>query len=403
MSRWLHTRRRQSFVAACCFALFLAIPAPGAAQSAIQTCPWQPALEARWGSVDGDAALSPVNDAAIAPDERSVLLTFPTENAVRSYRMDGVLETNIGREGEGPGDFQMPVRAGFHGDGLWVWDVALGRLSVFNADGSFQDSERLGPGGRAGKLRDGSTIRVIAIPPTQERSDLPVLRFSGSNPTESGSADTLQLMRDVVGPMHVRSGQITRTLQQPFSDNPLWGWSPHGRWVAVLEQRRPAPETTDGAIRLHVWGVSESGLRAGAVDIPHEPQALTRDRIDSVATTFSRSFRRAIRDNGIPADASDFSVQAVREAMYRPEWTPAASVLRVTSGGQAWIQISKGEDGSTAGWVIVTLESGAICQVDIPAEWQVVDVGHEKGVAVAEGPYGVTQIVVFRMEATGPG
>jgi hypothetical protein len=43
----------------------------------------------------------------------------------------------VGRRGEGPGEFVMPMPIGFDEDGAWVWDRQLGRLTVFTLDGEF--------------------------------------------------------------------------------------------------------------------------------------------------------------------------------------------------------------------------------------------------------------------------
>jgi hypothetical protein len=385
-------------------ALLLTLSTPGVAQSALQPCPWSLSLESRWGSLDGEMALSPVAGAAVAPDEERVLLVLPQERSVRLHSLDGTPSTVIGQEGQGPGDFQRPVAAGFHGDRIWVWDVALGRLSVFNADGSFASSRTVGPGGRAGKLRDGSLVRVERVPAGIEGpADRAVTRLYGIGVHGPETVDTLHVMRALARELRIRSGQITRTVPQPFSDDPLWGWSPDGRWVAVLERRQPPPSTADGSMTLHTWDFVDPRAGSRTVGVPYEPVILTSERIDPVATALSESTVRAVRSRGLSASASDFSVEAVRESMYKPRWVPPASALLVTSGGKAWIRVFEGDGRRGERWLVVHLESGEICQTELSPEWRLLDVGPGKGVAAAEGPFGVPQIVVFRMETAQRG
>ena len=63
----------------------------------------------------------------------------------------------FGRQGAGPGEFEAPLRLVARDGEIWVADIALGRYTVFGADGSFRRVVPWGgPGGRIGA--DGFTI-----------------------------------------------------------------------------------------------------------------------------------------------------------------------------------------------------------------------------------------------------
>ena len=71
------------------------------------------------------------------PDGSVVFSNLGTRN-VRHFDSAGNLIRELGREGEGPGEFRVPVgihRAG--GDTLIVWDERLRRFSYFDGDGEF--------------------------------------------------------------------------------------------------------------------------------------------------------------------------------------------------------------------------------------------------------------------------
>ncbi len=53
---------------------------------------------------------------------------------VRFFDAQGTDLGTVGREGEGPGEFRRPVRAGWIGDSLWVSDTQLGRVVVISPE-----------------------------------------------------------------------------------------------------------------------------------------------------------------------------------------------------------------------------------------------------------------------------
>ena len=64
-----------------------------------------------------------------------LLLTEPMEGQVRVYGVDGRLRANVGRRGEGPGEFTLPMTAHRTRDGgLIVADLILGRLTFLAAN-----------------------------------------------------------------------------------------------------------------------------------------------------------------------------------------------------------------------------------------------------------------------------
>ena len=369
--------------------------APLAEPGADDPCRWSVSERARWGSVDGPDALAPVAAGALAPSEDAVLIAEPAAHRVRLFDLEGGELRSIGRDGVGPGEFRSPALTGFFGDDVWVWDLLLGRLSFISAStGRFLDSRALPTGGRAAALADGSALYVARTPPAGALQERLVSRVPESvrDPAEG---DTLHVMSVEAGTLQIRSGEVTRTARQPFSDDPLWGAAPNGRWAVVLDRRTLGdPEAT--LMSLHAWrsGAEEPEL----IEVPYEALTLSTTQLDSVAVAFSESALRSIRSLGIPADPADFSPQRVREAFHQPAWTPPASALVVTSGGSAWIRTrtaDRAPQGDLAPWTVVELESGERCRIDLPSDWQLLDAGERIGVALTEGPFGVAQIVVF--------
>ncbi len=369
--------------------------APLAEPGADDPCRWSVSERARWGSVDGPDALAPVAAGARAPSEDVVLIAEPAAHRVRLFDLGGGELPSIGRDGVGPGEFRSPVLTGFFGDDVWVWDLAIGRLSYISAStGRFLDSRALPTGGRAAALTDGSALYVARTPPSGAPQERLVSRVPESvrDPAEG---DTLHVMSLRAGTLQIRAGEVTRVSRQPFSDDPLWAVAPNGQWVVVLD-RRTGGDRARVTMPLHSWLPGSGGVRR--IEVPYEPLDLPVARVDSLATVLSESMVRTIRTRGIAADPADFTPQRVREAFHRPAWTPPAPFIVVTSGGSAWIRTQTADrapQGDLAPWTVVELESGERCWIDLPADWHVLDAGERIGVAHAEGPFGVAQIVVF--------
>jgi len=102
-----------------------------------------------------DLALSPDGDLYVADySYKHVLVVGP----------DGLVRRTIGRQGSGPGEFEMPyvVRAG--ADSVWVLDAAGNRVQVFDRAGGLARSYRLdvpGLGGGRDFRDDGSLAATI--------------------------------------------------------------------------------------------------------------------------------------------------------------------------------------------------------------------------------------------------
>jgi hypothetical protein len=62
---------------------------------------------------------------------------------VRKYSSDGIYLQNIGREGEGPGEFQFPTAIAVD-DSTKLYVAASGKVSVFDSSGDFKKQFKLG-------------------------------------------------------------------------------------------------------------------------------------------------------------------------------------------------------------------------------------------------------------------
>lgn len=84
-------------------------------------------------------ALTEVRSAHLDRDDR-LFVTQPLDGIVRVFNRDGQFVEEIGRPGEGPGEFRYPDQIGSDADRIWVTDLMQRRLHLFDKDGAYLES-----------------------------------------------------------------------------------------------------------------------------------------------------------------------------------------------------------------------------------------------------------------------
>lgn len=136
---------------------------------------------ARVGSIDGEHdAFGRVMDAAL--DRRGRILVVDDQaRRVAVFSPEGRYVGQLGRRGRGPGEFESPwLVAADARDSIFVWDVALARVSVFGPDLAFHRSFAVRPQWVLNSLRflpDGRLL--VAAYGRNERGTLHILSRTG--------------------------------------------------------------------------------------------------------------------------------------------------------------------------------------------------------------------------------
>jgi hypothetical protein len=66
-----------------------------------------------------------------------IAITQSQDRNVRLFDNNGRPVASIGRGGQGPGEFEAPLRLGWIGDSIWIYDTTLRRVTIANGDGEF--------------------------------------------------------------------------------------------------------------------------------------------------------------------------------------------------------------------------------------------------------------------------
>jgi len=311
-------------------------PAAGDQAAAADTVVAMPALTI--GVEEGDPAYEFGHVRAVAADDAGrIYVADRIGSTVRVYSPDGEFLRQIGREGEGPGEFQWPVDIAFGPDGrLYVRDIV--RITAFAArrPGEIPDSVtatwRL-PGygntqpGRSVVTADGRYLYPYYRMPRDEPPSHFYLIFSNG----SLLPDTLfvpeyanrNALRIAYYPLSPGGGRMVHGLSYaPFAPVPVWAVTPD---ATVL--------SGDGAeYVLHETGLAGDTIRVlvgpeqGGRPVP------PRERSDS-----ARALAARIDSLPVPIDEVVNVGDDVREGRI-PEPLPAFIGLHVATDGTVWVE-----------------------------------------------------------------
>lgn len=253
-----------------------------------------------------------------------------TARRVFAFDSAGTLLAEFGSRGQGPGEFERPAGMGAGpGDSLWVYDMALGRITRYSADGSRASTLPVSFGGGAAlpslhPLPDGHVQQARTLSgmggETSRTSDL-VLRFDGTGAVRDTLWTSPRPPSRTVRLPNPGGGVVMTTVDQRFAPELHWTVLADGR-VVVADS---APYL------LHLVGLDGTRERRIVRDLP--PREVTaRDRRQA-----RRGFRGGIEDE--PA------LQKAREELTYAEVVPRITDLAAAPDGGFWVGVSLEEPG----------------------------------------------------------
>lgn len=204
------------------------------------------------------------------------------DKALRFFTTTGELEHEVGREGDGPGEFRAPTGpVVMDGDSVLVFDQRHFRFSLFGPDGSLVREQRLDPPADEGQRLAqygpadvvDDTVLMIAtswtIPYREERRythEVPnlVYRTDGSYVGEAGEPTTLELERSddaIAMPLFsfpTRAVAENGRMYIPDRGRYEVRVYPHdGGLARVYRLKRPRRPVTEADVEAHVRTVIE--------------------------------------------------------------------------------------------------------------------------------------------------
>ena len=329
----------------------------------------------------GDTILfGPIAQIAVNRDGEILVSESPRSPLVHVFESDGTYLSQVGGQGQGPGEFRYLSGAAIGAaDSVYLWELVSNRILVYDPDDfSYVRSTEVRDDGKKefnfliGGIGDG-WIMTKSLDPflesddgsmtinTNTHYDLTKVNRDGSYGTEIlGTVDEYEMIYDL------GEGGVMHFLWTPFGRSPsfavgpddmlYYGWSDEIEIITV---------SADGSIR-------------DTIRYEHEPVPIT-DAEMAEAMPEEPNYRELV------------------EAREPHETKPAFQTLVVDEMSRIWIKLSSPEDAVQAEWLILSQESHAVGRTTLPAtvDLEVIRGGYAYGIHQGDGD--APMVVVYRI------
>lgn len=342
------------------------------------------------GSIDGPEAHSftRILNAWVSEDGY-VRVVEATTSTVRSFDSVGELVSEIGGQGEGPGEFRALGNAiPYRGDSIAAWDASRQLLSVFDGRGRLVRSQPIALAGlgdvargqgplsnaRAGRLigafHDGSLLFT--------QPDL--VRFQYEGPWTwrqhytrySADGERLNDVAEYYGTERMAAAAGAALSFTAFPHEPRVAASSSAVYVT------PAP---DFELRSHGFDAPENLRVIGRLD--REPR-----RVDGAARS---AFERSIREDPVYTSFSASALNRALAAAAYPEHLPAFDRLLVDDLGYVWVRCFSLPGDDAVEWLIFTEDLRLRQTIEMPPI-EVTQIGEDFVLGVRTDELGVPYV-----------
>ncbi|MGE0439274.1 MAG: 6-bladed beta-propeller [Gemmatimonadales bacterium] len=243
----------------------------------------------------------------LALDDGTFLVSDLGERALLRFTASGTFVARVGRAGDGPGEFRLPLLIGRGRDGVWVSDPMLRRVTTFSADYRTVRTRQLSVVGPAAMTEDGSVLvfkndgSSVRGPGSKRRTTSVVRLAEGEAPR------TIATWVDEDLALRIAAGPGAFDLAQPFVDRVLSAVDPGGRHLMVVSKGAGS-----GEVRVLRLGPAGDTTGVALLEVPPVTvtEALVTRTVDSVVRVLSGPAKQRA---GVALSAT-----AVRSALIRP-------------------------------------------------------------------------------------
>ena len=302
-------------------------------------------------AVEGEALFSRVSDVRLAPGGDRVFVLESGPARLTTWTLDGSLVLNIGRSGEGPGEFQGPSKVELRPEGFLVRDSR--RFTLFDHDGgmvrTFQGPPtnlsfrgfRLGP--RALLRADEYADEYLALPMIPARvvsgwmgddpvQDWPVFRVWQA--PAGWTMETVVVLDKANSVLSVRPSDGSFEWgyhgPQPYGDSDQELYD-SGTGTVVVVRRRAGK----GQVRLVEVTALGDTVWDRSLQLPAIP-VRSKEAIDYMEDIAEQLAARS-ETSASPVTKRQART-LVEEAFYLPEFYPAVDYVHGTSNREVWMR-----------------------------------------------------------------
>ena len=336
-----------------------------------QAVPRKEAVEAfRIGGMNAPEYAAFVREPAIvASSDGTIFLRSRQPPALVVFDSDGQYLRTIGGEGEGPGEFRVPLTHGLLGDTLWVVDIALLRVCTFLTDGTHVRTWRLEPIDLGVRLSAPQTITALlegpyalavptGLPQGVGRTELPVL-------VGDRAFQESQTVLKVVKPQGLYVEGVASFALAPFPIPPLVAVAGNGSGLIEADW-----EEEGGGLTLTRYGPSGGIEWTRQLQSDTEPVSReVRDSLISEGLSLAGAYLQSAQRRGTLGRGSLRDV--VADGLPLPTHFPPASQVRLGLDGSVWIR--SGGFQEPADWTVLDAHGELRFKVQLPGKFRLQD------------------------------
>lgn len=314
--------------------------------------PWLTELEYEFGESvggDGDASFSPISSVRVLGDAERILVVEAAALRVTIWTPNGSLVREVGRPGQGPGEFSGALFVEVHRGGFHTRDSQ--RYSSFSSDGALIETVPYPPPRLSFRgfplrpralLRDGSLLAMPQIPSAA------LAGFGGDEPIEHlpvyhVRAEGEDWTLDRIATIDVRNRHMSirpegtpleeRGVQagQFFGDFDLTWFDPEVGSVVVLRRNL-------GGGSVELLEIGASGDTVWRRQVSPAPVTLDPGRLDTFIDGVAQQLATVVGGGGEQSASLGAFTEAIEEVVYVPDPLPGATRLHGTSSGEIWFQ-----------------------------------------------------------------
>lgn len=306
--------------------------------------------------LEGDAVFSWVSDVQVSTDGERIYILEGSIARLTAWSPTGSLLLELGARGDGPGDFMGAREVGLVEDGFYVRDTR--RFTFFTHGGTVSKTVTYPPasvGFRGFSIEPRVVLdddRFLGIPVVPAHvmagwlgddpiHELPVLRVSRDR--DRWGVDTLLLLDKRNRNLDVGPGDASFTWgvhsSQPYRDSDEWDFDP-GTGSLVILKKNLEPG------RIQLLELSALGDTIWRQDLFRPVAPFAPEVLDEYVDWLVQRLVAQTQESGSPVSRADIR-KAVDEALYLPEFYPAADVVRAMSTGDVWFKTFEKTDADT--------------------------------------------------------
>ena len=330
----------------------------------------------------GDTILfGPIAQIAVNRDGEILVSESPRSPLVHVFESDGTYLSQVGDQGQGPGEFRYLSGAAIGAaDSVYLWELVLNRILIYDPDDfSYVRSTEVRDDGKKefnfliGGIGDG-WIMTKSLDPFLESDDgsmtintnthyeLIKVNRDGSYGTDIlGTVDEYEMI------YNLGEGGVMHFLWTPFGRSPSFAVGPDDMlyygWSDEIE----------------IITVSADGSTRDTIRYEHEPVPIT-DAEMAEAMPEEPHYRELV------------------EAREPHKMKPAYQTLLVDDMSRIWTKLSSPENAVQAEWLILSQESSAVGRATLPAtvDLDVIRDGYAYGIHQGDGA--APMVVVYKLQ-----